>query len=220
MTDCEKCKDYLQVSEYSATEGVWKPRWRAVSWGRLRVDLHMGGRYWYRPPYAHSPKAEGAWDEACEPSAGDHQNVETRELGERQSRMWNRDFLKPSFIWKRETAIRDLNLGGEGGCRDSLPPVSWEVWVKCEFPSRTECEVVKCTVVHVNRFFPSWADPADPQTMLPYVSYSIWSQDTCGNFFPASSKRLPWDLAGRRLQGMLLTAGTFQPRMVSQTFSF
>lgn len=40
------------------------------------------------------------------------------------------------------------------------------------------------------------------------------------DFFPASEKRLPRDLAGRLVWGMLLAVGAFQPRTMVQTFSF
>lgn len=41
-----------------------------------------------------------------------------------------------------------------------------------------------------------------------------------GDFFPASEKQLPRDLAERPVWGMLLAVGAFQPRMMAQTFSF
>lgn len=46
-------------------------------------------------------------------------NVETREQGKDRAECGVLNFFKPSFIWKRETAAKDLNLRGEGGCRDS-----------------------------------------------------------------------------------------------------
>lgn len=80
------------------------------------------------------------------------------------------------------------NLGVGKGYRHSLlTPDLWKR-VKCEFHSRTECEVVKCTAVYVNRFFPSWADPAELQTMLLSELWSVWSRDTCGiSFLPQRS---------------------------------
>lgn len=52
------------------------------------------------------------------------------------------------------------------------------------FLAGQECEAVKCTVVYSNRLFSSQADPAGPGTILLCERCSIWSQGTCGDFFP------------------------------------
>lgn len=77
--------------------------------------------------------------------------------------------------------------------------------VTCEFPSRTGCEAVKCTVVYSSRCpSSSQADPAEPQTVLSYELWSVCSGHLWGFIFwlwEAASQRL-----GRRTG---LTSGIF-----------
>lgn len=75
-------------------------------------------------PHVHTAQRQrGLEMEAWETSAqGNHQNVETRGrggAGRDRAECGVVNFLKPSFIWNRETAAKDSNLQGEGGRRDS-----------------------------------------------------------------------------------------------------